>query len=124
MILVGIEPTDTAEDVDRAVEKIANLRVFADEQGLMNRSLLDIGGSALVVSQFTLFGDVRKGRRPSFVGAAAPEMAEPLVDRFVEMSRGAGIRTQTGIFGAAMEVELVSDGPVTILLEVSQGRVT
>jgi D-tyrosyl-tRNA(Tyr) deacylase len=124
LILVGIGAADVAQDVDHAVEKVANLRIFPDEQGLMNRSLRDTGGSALVVSQFTLLGEVRKGRRPSFIAAAAPEIAEPLVDRFVGMLRDAGIRTETGIFGAAMEVELVNDGPVTILLEVSEGRVT
>jgi D-tyrosyl-tRNA(Tyr) deacylase len=97
---------------------VANLRIFPDEQGLMNRSLRDTGGSALVVSQFTLLGEVRKGRRPSFIAAAAPEIAEPLVDRFVGMLRDAGIRTETGIFGAAMEVELVNDGPVTFVLDL------
>ena len=124
MILVGIGPTDTADDIARAVDKVANLRIFADDNGLMNRSLIDAGGSALVVSQFTLLGDTRKGRRPSFVGAAAPDMAEPLVDLFVETLRASGIRTETGVFGAAMEVELVNDGPVTIVLEVTEGRVT
>lgn len=124
MILVGIGPTDTAEDIARAVDKAANLRIFADDEGLMNRSLIDAGGSALVVSQFTLLGDTRKGRRPSFVGAAAPDMAEPLIDLFVETLRAAGIRTETGIFGAAMEVELVNDGPVTIVLEITEGRAT
>jgi D-tyrosyl-tRNA(Tyr) deacylase len=123
LILIGIGAADVAEDVDHAVEKVANLRIFPDEQSLMNRSLRETGGSALVVSQFTLLADVHKGRRPSFIAAAAPEVAEPLVDRFVAMLKEAGIRTETGIFGAAMEVELVNDGPVTILLEVSEGRV-
>ena len=123
LILIGIGAADVAEDVDHAVEKVANLRIFPDGQGLMNRSLRETGGSALVVSQFTLLADVHKGRRPSFIAAAAPEVAEPLVDRFVAMLKEAGIRTETGIFGAAMEVELVNDGPVTILLEVSEGRV-
>lgn len=124
LILIAIGAADLAEDVDHAVEKVANLRIFPDEQSLMNRSLRETGGSALVVSQFTLLADVHKGRRPSFIAAAAPEVAEPLVDRFVAMLKEAGIRTETGIFGAAMEVELVNDGPVTILLEVSEGRVT
>jgi D-tyrosyl-tRNA(Tyr) deacylase len=123
LILIGIGAADVAEDVDHAVEKVANLRIFPDEQSLMNRSLRETGGSALVVSQFTLLADVHKGRRPSFIAAAAPEVAEPLVDRFVAMLKEAGIRTETGIFRAAMEVELVNDGPVTILLEVSEGRV-
>lgn len=124
LILVGIGAADVAKDVDHAVEKVVNLRIFPDEHGLMNRSLRETGGSALVVSQFTLLGDARKGRRPSFVAAAAPEVAEPLVDRFVGMLREAGIRTETGVFGAAMEVELVNHGPVTILLEITEGRVT
>ncbi|MGH8916719.1 MAG: D-aminoacyl-tRNA deacylase [Acidimicrobiia bacterium] len=124
LALVGIEPSDTVDDLAQASMKVANLLVFPDDQGLMNRSLLDIGGSALVVSQFTLLGDVRKGRRPSFAGAAPPEMASVLFDRFVAALRGLGIETATGVFGAAMEVELVNDGPVTIVLDVSEGRVT
>ena len=124
VLLVGIEPGDTATDVERAVEKVAALRIFPDDQGLMNRSLVDIEGSALVVSQFTLLGDVRKGRRPSFTGAATPEIAAPLVDHFADMMRGAGIPTETGVFGAPMLVELVNEGPVTIVMEVRDGRVT
>ena len=121
---MGIEPSDTDDDILRAAEKVANLRVFPDEAGQMNRSLLETGGSALVVSQFTLLGDVRKGRRPSFVGAAPPEQAEPMVERFVEELRGTGIHVETGVFGASMEVELVNSGPVTILLEITEGRVS
>ncbi len=124
LLLVGIEPSDTEDDMTRAVEKVAHLRVFPDEAGQMNRSLLETGGSALVVSQFTLLGDLRKGRRPSFVGAAPPEQAEALVDRFVEVLRGTGIHVETGVFGASMNVELVNSGPVTILLEIRDGRVT
>ena len=124
LLLVGIEPSDTDDDILRAAEKVANLRVFPDEAGQMNRSLLETGGSALVVSQFTLLGDVRKGRRPSFVGAAPPEQAEPMVERFVEELRGTGIHVETGVFGASMEVELVNSGPVTILLEITEGRVS
>ena len=124
LLLVGIEPSDTEDDMTRAVEKVAHLRVFPDEAGQMNRSLLETGGSALVVSQFTLLGDLRKGRRPSFVGAAPPEQAEAMVDRFVEMLRGSGIHVETGVFGASMNVELVNSGPVTILLEIRDGRVT
>ncbi len=124
MLLVGIEPDDTTTDVERAVEKVAALRIFPDDQGLMNRSLVDIEGSAMVVSQFTLLGNVRKGRRPSFTGAAAPEIAAPLVDHFAAMMREAGIPTETGVFGAPMLLELVNEGPVTIVMDVRDGRVT
>ena len=123
VILVGIEPADTAEDVERAVEKLAGLRIFPDERGLMNRSILDIGGSALVVSQFTLLGDVRRGRRPSFTGAAGPDVAQPLVDQLVASMRAAGVTIETGVFGALMEVELVNDGPVTIVFDVTGASV-
>ncbi len=105
------------------MEKVAQLRIFGDEMGLMNRSLVDSGGSALVVSQFTLLADLRRGRRPSFTGAAPPDVAEPLLDRLVLGLRAAGIETATGRFGAAMSVELVNDGPVTIVVDVSDGRV-
>jgi D-tyrosyl-tRNA(Tyr) deacylase len=124
LLLVGIEPTDGQEDIDAAVDKVANLRVFADAEGRMNRSVLDAGGSALVVSQFTLLGDIRKGRRPSFTGAAPPEMAEPMVSRLVEALGRTGVDTRTGVFGARMEVDLVNDGPVTLVLEVRGGRVS
>ena len=124
LILVGVEPTDTKDDVDRAVEKVSTLRVFSDAEGHMNLSLVDVGGSALVVSQFTLLGDVRKGRRPSFNGAAPPEQAAPIVEGFVDAMRRTGIHTETGVFGASMAVELVNDGPVTILLEVNEQRVS
>jgi D-tyrosyl-tRNA(Tyr) deacylase len=124
LLLVGIEPTDGEEDIDAAVDKVANLRVFADADGRMNRSVLDAGGSALVVSQFTLLGDIRKGRRPSFTGAAPPEMAEPMVSRLVEALGRTGVDTRTGVFGARMEVDLVNDGPVTLVLEVRGGRVS
>jgi D-tyrosyl-tRNA(Tyr) deacylase len=98
-------------------EKIANLRVFEDEAGKTNLSVLDVGGEAIVVSQFTLYADTHKGRRPSFVHAGAPELAEPLVERFVELLRGHGVPTQTGRFGKHMAVEIHNDGPVTIWLE-------
>jgi D-tyrosyl-tRNA(Tyr) deacylase len=124
LILIGIEPADTVEDALRAADKVANLRVFGDTEGQMNRSLRDVVGSALVVSQFTLLGDVGKGRRPSFTGAAPPEKAEPLVGRFVDALRQTGIITETGVFGARMEVELVNDGPVTLVVEVRNGRVS
>jgi D-tyrosyl-tRNA(Tyr) deacylase len=123
LLLIGIEPTDTDDDVDRAVEKVVNTRIFADDEGRMNLSLLETGGSALVVSQFTLLGDVRRGRRPSFVGAAPPDTAEPKVERMVEGLRASGVRTETGVFGAAMEVELVNSGPVTLVMTISQGTV-
>jgi D-tyrosyl-tRNA(Tyr) deacylase len=124
LILIGIEPSDTVEDTLRAVDKVANLRVFGDTEGQMNRSLLDVGGSALVVSQFTLLGDLGKGRRPSFTGAAPPDQAESLVGRIVDALRQTGIPTETGVFGARMEVQLVNDGPVTLVLEVRNGRVS
>jgi D-tyrosyl-tRNA(Tyr) deacylase len=124
LLLVGIEPTDTPHDVERAVDKVSNLRIFADEGGLMNRSITETGGSALVVSQFTLISDMRRGRRPSFVGAADPGTAAPLVERLAEMLRDAGIHTETGVFGASMAVDLVNDGPVTVILEIREGRVT
>jgi D-tyrosyl-tRNA(Tyr) deacylase len=123
VVLVGIEPGDGIRDVERAVEKVAGLRIFTDDQGLMNRSLIETGGSALVVSQFTLLGDVRKGRRPSFTGAAAPETARPLIDHFVGSLRAAGVDTAAGVFGALMEVELVNDGPVTIVFDVRGGSI-
>jgi len=124
LLLVGIEPSDTEDDIARAVEKVGHLRVFPDEAGQMNRSLLETEGSALVVSQFTLLGDVHKGRRPSFVGAAPPQQAETMVDRFVDGLRGSGVHVETGVFGASMDVELANSGPVTILLEIRDGRVT
>lgn len=124
LLLIGIEPGDRDEDIDAAVGKVTNLRVFADAEGRMNRSLLDVGGSALVVSQFTLLGDIGRGRRPSFTRAAPPEVAEPMVSRFAEGLSRAGVETKTGVFGARMEVDLVNDGPVTLLLEVRGGRVS
>jgi D-tyrosyl-tRNA(Tyr) deacylase len=124
LLLLGIEPSDTEDDIARAVDKVGHLRVFPDEAGQMNRSLLDTDGSALVVSQFTLLGDLRKGRRPSFVGAAPPKEAETMVDRFVDGLRRSGVHVETGVFGASMNVELVNSGPVTILLEIRDGRVT
>jgi D-tyrosyl-tRNA(Tyr) deacylase len=124
VILVGIAPTDTDHEIDRAVDKVSNLRIFADEAGLMNRSIVDIGGSVLLVSQFTLLADVGKGRRPSFANAADPETAEPLIDRFATMLRELGILTETGAFGASMAVDLVNEGPVTIIIDVEDGRVS
>jgi len=117
VILLGIGPGDGDEQTNYLVEKIANLRIFEDEEGKMNRSLLDVGGEAIVVSQFTLYADTRKGRRPSFTDAAPPEFASPLVERFAERLRALGVPTQTGEFGAHMLVEISNDGPVTIWME-------
>lgn len=117
VILVGVGPADGEEQARYLVEKLANLRIFEDEHGKINRSLLEVGGSAIVVSQFTLYADTRKGRRPSFTEAAPPELASPLVERFAEMLREQGVETQTGQFGAHMLVEIANDGPVTIWLE-------
>ncbi|HSL42598.1 MAG TPA: D-aminoacyl-tRNA deacylase [Anaerolineales bacterium] len=117
VVLLGIGHGDGEEQVTFLAEKIANLRIFEDEQGKTNLSVLDVKGEAIVVSQFTLYADTRKGRRPSFTDAALPDVAEPLVDRFVELLRGHGVPTQTGQFGAHMLVEIYNDGPVTIWLE-------
>jgi D-tyrosyl-tRNA(Tyr) deacylase len=117
VILLGVGPDDSEEQARYLVEKIANLRIFEDEQGKINRSLLEVGGAAIVVSQFTLYADTRKGRRPSFTGAASPELAQPLVERFAALLAQQGVPTQTGEFGAHMLVEIVNDGPVTIWME-------
>ncbi len=119
LILVGIGRGDSGVDLSRLADKIASLRVFEDQNGKMNLSLRDVGGEVLAVSQFTLYADTRKGRRPSFVAAAPPEEAAPLFDSFVAALRDEGIPVQTGEFGAKMEVELVNDGPVTIIHEVA-----
>lgn len=117
LILLGIGHGDGEEQVQFLAEKTANLRIFEDEKGKTNLSVLDVKGEAIVVSQFTLYADSRKGRRPSFIDAALPDVAEPLVNRFVESLRSHGVPTQTGKFGAHMEVEIHNDGPVTIWLE-------
>ena len=117
VVLLGVGHGDGEEQVAFLAEKVANLRIFEDEQGKTNLSVLDVKGEAIVVSQFTLYADSRKGRRPSFTDAALPEVAEPLVDRFVELLRGHGVPTQTGQFAAHMQVEIHNDGPVTIWLE-------
>ena len=117
VILLGIGQDDGEDQAAYLAEKTANLRIFEDDQGKTNLSVLDVGGEAIVVSQFTLYADTRKGRRPSFVYAGAPDMAEPLVERFAELLRGHGVPTQTGQFGAHMLVEIHNDGPVTIWLE-------
>ena len=117
VVLLGVGRNDSAEAAAYLAEKVANLRIFEDEQGKMNRSLVETGGEALVISQFTLYGDARKGRRPGFDRAAPPEQAEPLYEQFVRELIARGIRVSTGVFQARMQVELVNDGPVTILLD-------
>lgn len=121
VVLLGVERGDTEKDADYLADKCAGLRVFEDAEGKMNLSLLDAWGEALVVSQFTLCGDARKGRRPSFVNAAPPETAEALYQRFAERLRRAGVSVATGTFQAMMEVRLVNQGPVTILLDSRKG---
>ena len=116
-VLLGVARGDTAADAERLAGKLARLRIFENEEGKFDRSLLDTGGEALVVSQFTLLADTAKGNRPSFSDAARPEVAEPLYERVVQALRDLGVPVATGAFGARMSVELVNDGPVTILLE-------
>uniref|UniRef100_A0A7C4KI04 D-aminoacyl-tRNA deacylase n=1 Tax=Anaerolinea thermolimosa TaxID=229919 RepID=A0A7C4KI04_9CHLR len=118
VILLGVGPEDTEETARELAEKIATLRIFEDAQGKMNLSVRDVEGEALVVSQFTLYADTRRGRRPSFTGAALPDKARPLVDQFAQSLADLGVPTQQGIFGAEMLVEIFNDGPVTIWLEM------
>lgn len=122
VVLVGVTSGDTEKDAAVLATKLTGLRIFPDADVAMNRSVMDVGGSVLVVSQFTLYGDARRGRRPSFTAAAPPELAEPLVDKVAETIERAGVEVRTGRFGARMEVELVNDGPVTLILETSGGR--
>jgi D-aminoacyl-tRNA deacylase len=117
LVLLAVEQQDTEADAIYLAEKISGLRIFEDDQGKMNRSVIDAGGSILAVSQFTLYGDVRRGKRPSFDAAAAPEKARQLYEFFIERIRAAGLRCQTGRFQETMQVELVNEGPVTILLD-------
>ena len=117
VLLVGLTHGDDEADVRWVADKIANLRLFEDGEGKMNRSILDTGGSILSVSQFTLYADTRKGRRPGFSDAARPEKAEPLWNRFNEELRTLGLRVETGVFGAMMDVRLLNDGPVTVIVE-------
>ncbi len=117
VVLLGVAEGDSAEDAERLAGKIARLRIFEDDAGKFDRSLLDTGGAALVVSQFTLLADAAKGNRPSFSAAARPEVAEPLYERFAAALRKLGVPTETGVFGARMQVELVNDGPVTSVLD-------
>ena len=116
-VLVGVRAGDTEAEAQWMASKIATLRIFDDDEGKLNRSVLDVGGRALVVSQFTLYGDARKGRRPSYTDAAPPDVAEPLIRRFVELLEAEGVPVQTGVFRAHMLVEIHNDGPVTVLLE-------
>lgn len=117
MILVGFTQNDNSENIKYMVDKIINLRIFDDEFGIMNKSLLDIGGSILSISQFTLYADTKKGRRPSYVNALSGDLAIKLYDEFNEQLRNTGINLATGIFGADMQVEFINDGPITIILE-------
>lgn len=117
LILLGITASDTAEQARWLAEKIVGLRIFSDDEGKMNRDLGEAGGAALIVSQFTLYGDCRKGRRPSFVDAAPPPLAIPLYESFIQAVRALGVPVATGRFGADMQVELVNDGPVTLIID-------
>lgn len=120
LVLLGAGRDDDDRDLDYVARKTVGLRIFEDDDGRMNRSVADVGGSMLVVSQFTLYGDVRKGRRPSFVAAMDPDPAARMVDRFVQAVRDAGVPVETGVFGADMKVELLNDGPVTLLIDSSR----
>ncbi len=118
VLLVGIADGDTQAIADKLAEKVVNLRIFSDDSGKFDLSLLDVGGGALVISQFTLYGDARKGRRPSFIQAARPEVAEPLCDYFADKLRALGVKhVATGRFGASMRVEIINEGPVTLMLD-------
>ena len=122
LTLLAIEPNDRAQEARWLVDKLTTLRIFEDEEGKMNRSLLEIqAGEMLIVSQFTLLGDSRKGKRPSFTGAARPEIAEPLYESFVTLVRATGLKVQTGEFGTDMSVEIVNDGPVTLVIDTPAG---
>ena len=118
VVLVGVAASDSSSECDRLAGKVARLRIFEDDDGRLDRSLVDVAGEAMVVSQFTLVADTRTGTRPSFADAAAPDLAEPLYERFCEALRELGVPVQTGVFGARMEVSLVNDGPVTVVLDI------
>lgn len=122
LLLVGVRDGDGEAEATFLASKVANLRIFEDDDGKMNLSALDLSLSALVVSQFTLYADLRRGRRPSFIRAALPDVARPLVDRFGEELRNAGLRVETGEFGANMQISLINDGPVTILVDTDELR--
>lgn len=121
LVFLGVGSGDTEKDCAYVANKAAHLRVFPDEQGMMNRSVSDVGGSILVVSQFTLWGDCRKGRRPSFVRAASPETARVLYERVADLLRGLGLVVETGVFQEMMDVHLINDGPVTLLIDSEKG---
>ncbi len=123
LILLGIAHNDTKEDVDSLIDKIINLRIFEDVDGKMNRSLIDINGEILLISQFTLYADSKKGRRPSFTNAAKPDIAVPLYEFFIDSLKTQQITVKTGIFGADMNVNLCNNGPVTIILETQNGKI-
>ena len=120
LILLGVGPNDTAAECDKLCDKLLSLRVFEDENEKMNRGLEDVSGEVLVVSQFTLYGNCKKGRRPDFFGAAKPDVAIPLYERFVQRCRDSGFHTETGEFGAYMQVESLNDGPVTLVVDTDQ----
>jgi D-aminoacyl-tRNA deacylase len=120
LVLLGVAATDTPGDVQRLAEKVAGLRIFNDDANKMNLALADVGGAVLVVSQFTLYGDCRKGRRPSFIAAAPPEIAVPLYEAFVNALRALGLPVATGRFGAMMQVDLINEGPVTLILDTKE----
>lgn len=122
VLLVGVTHEDTYEDADFLAEKIAHLRIFEDENEKMNHSLLDVGGEILSVSQFTLYGDCRKGRRPNFMEAARPEQALEIYEKFNASLRNKGIKVETGVFGAMMDVSLINDGPVTLIMESKDNK--
>ncbi|GFN36316.1 D-aminoacyl-tRNA deacylase [Tepidimicrobium xylanilyticum] len=117
LVFLGVGEDDSEKDLEYMVDKVLGLRIFEDENNKMNLSVMDIGGELLVVSQFTLYGDVRKGKRPSFTSSAYPELAEEIYEQFIEKCREKGIRTEKGVFGAHMEVSILNDGPVTILID-------
>ncbi|MHB2149001.1 D-aminoacyl-tRNA deacylase [Calditrichota bacterium LG25] len=117
LLLIGVDQKDDEEDIAFVADKCVNLRIFEDEQGKMNRSLLEVGGEILAISQFTLLGDTRKGRRPSFINAADPQKGDAFYQKFIERLRQHGVKVETGIFGAMMDVELLNYGPVTLIVE-------
>ena len=123
LVLVGVTHSDSTRDAHAVADKVAGLRIFPDEAGLMNRSVTDTGGACLVVSQFTLYGATKKGRRPSFTAAADPMVAEPLVDELVRRLREHDVPVATGVFGAMMDVSLVNAGPVTLMIESTDGKI-
>ncbi len=120
-VFLGVGPDDGEKEISWMAEKILNLRIFEDGEGRMNRSLKDEGGEMLVVSQFTLYGDCRKGRRPSFIGACEPEKAERMYERFIQVSSSLGVHVESGVFQAFMQVELCNDGPVTLIIDTAGG---